>query len=435
MVIKLPFRPSKEPFLAIPAQSTHPVDPADPVASGGVALDALRFIPFSRRDLQRMLIAERRLNAQQAGVFQAGTGRISDFFRDEFHALRQSLKSVYAGLDPDADTRRVAAGEADSADSPAELLRQLTSLLNRGNYEALGDADLKRAFRRPSLFQIRLQVDLKDFDDVLLYCRGASERSETIRVFFGMFKRQLQFVNYERVVLYLRFADRGQPADSEFPPGRVMIKLFQNVPDADLEMLFPNTRVAMRWIDRLLIGVPALASGVVVASTKLAAPLLLLGTLVGYWLGLHAEPVSLDKRGLLLIAAGFAALGAYLWKQWSTYRNRKARFRQALTRNLYFKLLDNNAGVLLRVLDDAEESECKEALVALYFLLAMPDGATSAALDAEIEAWFASRWSARLDFEIDDALQKLSRLGLAEESGGYWQATGKHQSLTQVAGS
>lgn len=401
------------------AENSNPADVTS--AAGDQPLQLLRFIPFRRRDLLRMLRDEAALGADALERFDAGVAQIEAAFATEFHTLRQQIKDRYAALDPDADTRFVAGEKESGEDEAGELASSLATLLNRGNYEVLTEADLRRAFRNASLFQVRLRVDMKDFDDVLLYCRGASERQETVTGLFGLWKRSLKFINYDRVVLYLRFADRGQGSDSEFPPGRVMIKLFQNVPDADLEMLFPNTRVGMRWIDRLLIGVPAVASGVVVATTKLGAPLLLLGTLFGFWLGVHNDPVTLDKRGLLVIGAGLGALGAYLWKQWSNYRHRKARFRQMLTRNLYFKLLDNNGGVLLRVLDDAEDSECKEAFAALYFLLGAPHGLTAAELDQRIEDWFARRWSAHLNFEIDDALDKLASLSLAREVDGRWQ--------------
>lgn len=395
-------------------------------------LAGFRFIPFRRTDLVQMLRSEARLDAQQERAFEDSVRTIGETFRNDFHDSRQGLKDCYAGLDPDADTRQFP-DSALSQDTAVEELKELLAVvLNRANYEALTEAQLKKAFRSKSLFQIRLRVDLKDFDDLMLFCRGSSERAETVTSLFGLIKRQVRFLNYDRVVLFLRFADRGAKTDSDFTPGRVMIKLFQNVPDADLEMLFPNTRVAMRWIDRLLIGVPALASGAIVASTKLAAPLVLLGTLGGFWLGLHSEPVTLDKRGLVVLGAGMAALGAYLWKQWSSYRNRKERFRQALTRDLYFKLLDNNAGVLLRVLDDAEDSECKEAFVALYFLLAEARPLSAEELDGLIEDWFAQRWHARLDFEIEDALQKLGQLGLAQELNGLWSVPSVAATSTDV---
>jgi hypothetical protein len=202
-----------------------------------------------------------------------------------------------------------------------------------------------------------------------------------------------------------------------------MLKLFQNVPGADLEMLFPNTRVGMRLLDKLLIGVPAVISGGIVFTTKLGATLVLLASLLGFWLGTHSEPVTLDKRAALVLLAGVGALGGYLWKQYSSFRNRKLKYTQALTENLYFKLLDNNTGVLLRIIDDAEDSECKESLLAYYFLLAAGGISTPAELDAQIENWFANRWQCRLDFEIDDALGKLQQLGLATVEGNYWRAS------------
>ena len=116
------------------------------------------------------------------------------------------------------------------------------------------------------------------------------------------------------------------------------------------------------------------------------------------------------------------ALAGYCWKQFSNFRNRKLKYTQALTENLYFKLLDNNAGVLFRLLDDAEESECKECLLAYYFLLANSEPQTSAEVDGAIEQWLADKWHCRIDFEIDDALAKLARLGLARESAGSWRA-------------
>lgn len=400
---------------------------SDESDSAGVArLPGLRFIPFRRSDLLRMLRSDVALSRDdnepfESDAFERGVARIEAAFTSQFHDQKQAIKELYGPFDPDADTRLLRAVESEDAIA-AQLATRLAALLDRANYERLTQEQLQRAFRSASLFKIRLRVDMRDFDDVLLYCRGASRREETLYLLFGLIKRRVVFINYDRVVLYLRYADRNRGEETELPPGRVMIKLFQNVPEADLEMLFPNTRVGMRWIDRLLIGVPAVASGVVVATTKLGAPLLLLAGLLGFWLGLREEPVSVDMRGLIVIGAGIGAIGAYIYKQWSSYRNRKARFRQALTRNLYFRLLDNNAGVLLRVLDDAEDAECKEAFVALRFLLTEKNGVSAEALDTRIEEWFCASWQARLDFEIADALQKLANLGLAYCDDDLWYA-------------
>jgi hypothetical protein len=200
-----------------------------------------------------------------------------------------------------------------------------------------------------------------------------------------------------------------------------MLKLFQNVPAADIEMLFPNTRVGMRLMDKLLIGVPALVSGGVVMTTKVGTTLILLGSLIGFWIGLKSEPVHLDKATSLALLAGLGTLGGYLWKQFSKFRNRKLRYTQALTENLYFKLLDNNAGVIYRILDEAEESEIKESLLAYYFLLMHPGQVSPDTIDRAIENWFREQWQCRLNFEITDALEKLQRLGLARKGDEGWE--------------
>ena len=89
--------------------------------------------------------------------------------------------------------------------------------------------------------------------------------------------------------------------------------------------------------------------------------MILLGGLLGYWLGLSTEPVELSRATALALLAGIAGLGSFIWKQFNNFKNRKLRFLQSLTENLYFKNLDNNAGVFHRLIDDAEEEECKEA--------------------------------------------------------------------------
>ena len=188
--------------------------------------------------------------------------------------------------------------------------------------------------------------------------------------------------------------------------------MFRNVPRADLEMLFPNTEVRMKLGDKLMIGVPAAASGAVLLATKLGPTLLLVGSLVAFWLGLHDREVVLDQAALLALAAGLGTLGGFLFKQFSNFKNRKIRFMKTLADSLYFRNLDNNAGVFHRLVDAAEEEECKEALLAWTFLLTTGVPLTARSLDGAIEAFLREHLAGPVDFEIDDALAKLERLGL-----------------------
>ena len=388
-------------------------------------LPKLRFIPFRRTDLVHMCLAGEELNEQQQNNFAAGLNKIESYFQSEFHQLKQELKHAYSPLDPDADTRTVEEfRDKQAADRLAILIEQI---LDRANYERVSREELELAFDKTSLFSLKLHVDLNEFEEALLFTRGASSRREEITQRFGLWRRQVEFVNYDRVVLYFRFKDSIDPESTlgGCQPGSTMIKLFQNVPGADVEMLFPNTRVGMRTWDKVLIGVPALVSGGIVMTTKLGTTLLLLGSLVGFWLGTSSEPVELNKTTVLALLAGLGALGGYLWKQYSSFQSRKARFSQALTESLYFKLLDNNAGVIFRLLDEAEDSECNESLLAYYFLLAASDSLSAIELDKTIECWFEQRWQSTLDFEVEDALAKLLRLGLAQRTDDKWVAITK----------
>ncbi len=384
-------------------------------------LPLLRFIPFRRSDLVKMCLARGKLEPSTQQVFQNACSAIEQYFQTDFIQMRQGLKQAYAPLDPDADTR-VVEQFRDTSDSEG-LALLLGQTLDRANYEKITRDYLDRAFRSASLFKVRLHVDLEDFDEVLLYARGARRKEEMVPRIMGFFPKAVTFTNFDRVVLYIRFKEDADTKGTlgGCQPGSTMLKLFQNVPAADMEMLFPNTRVGMRWIDKLLIGVPAVVSGGVVMTTKLGATMVLLGSLLGFWFGLSREPVTLDKSSVVVLAAGMGALVGYLLKQVSSFRNRKLKFTQALTESLYFKLLDNNAGVLYRVLDEAEESECKESLLAYYFLLENAEPMSSAELDAAIEEWFAQTWNCKLDFEISDALAKLAGLGLARCVDQHWQ--------------
>ncbi len=378
----------------------------------------LRFIPFRRSDIADMCLRHAGLDDAARAQFDAARAHIETHFRDEFSALKQLAKARYAPHDPDADTLTVDLGARDEDD----LTPLLEELLDRANYERVSQAELEAAFKSSSLFSIRLYVDTSDFAEVLLYTRGVTAQEEQVPLIWGLFPRRVSFLNYERVVLFLKFRD---DIDVETTlggcrPAATMLKLIQNVPTADLEMLFPNTRIGMRTIDKLLIGVPALVSGGIVLTTKLGTTLVLLGSLLGFWLGLHSEEVELNRATTIALLAGLGTLGAYIWKQFTSFRNRKLAFTQALTHNLYFKLLDNNAGVLLRILDDAEDSECKESLIAYAFLLAAGKPLSAGELDARIEAWFSGNWGYRLDFEIEDALGKLVNLKLARADGDAW---------------
>ena len=77
-----------------------------------------------------------------------------------------------------------------------------------------------------------------------------------------------------------------------------------------------------------------------------------------------------------------------------------------------------------RLIDAAEEEESKEAILAYFHLLAAGGPIAGRDLDHRVEAWFRGKWQCALDFDFEDAIRKLLRLGLAERDGAGYRAVG-----------
>jgi hypothetical protein len=246
-------------------------------------------------------------------------------------------------------------------------------------------------------------------------------KTETLRYFFGLRKKDITFTHYDRVAVFITFKDEDyfnniKQKPVTFTPGSTIIKLFQNVPKADLEMLFPNSEVRMRPLDKLIIGASAAVGGTVVLVTKLGASLVLMASFLAFYFGLKDESVELTKQSLITFGIGMGVFGSFVFKEWTKFKNRKIRFMKALSDNLYFKNLDNNAGVFHTLIDAAEEEDCKEALLAYTFLLQHGnEGLTADALDTQIEQWFKHTHSCELDFDIPDAMEKLIAMKLVTQ--------------------
>jgi uncharacterized protein DUF3754 len=387
------------------------------------------FIPFRRTEIATMCADE--LPPAERDSFLGFTQMLVSLLHHRFHAHLEALKDAYHPFDAGSDTRR-----SDRL-SPAERLAarqrveaELAELARAANFIVLDPAELDRSFAEHSLLKVRLAVDRDVIDHMMVFRRGESTRVEQVPVWFGLRRRPVQFINYARVLVYATFKPAEHFAGTDltrlsFRPGSMIIKLFQNVPRSDLEMVLPNVTVGMRRIDKLLIGVPAVISGVAVVATKLLAPLGLLMLLIAFWLGIRHQPVTISQTVLVSTGAGLIAFGGYLVRQVTKFKNRKIVFMKALSESLYFRNLDNDAGVFHHLLDAAEEAEAIEALLAYHFLRTAPQPLSSAELDRRVEDWFAQRWDTPLDFDVADGLGKLRELNLVEaDQAGRLSAVG-----------
>ncbi len=396
-----------------------------------------RFIPYRRTDIVTMCQMDGGLTVEELKAFDGFCQVLTSLFHFELHKTLEQLKNYYAPFDPDRDTKKMGINNDDVGKLKQQLEKQMTLVLEQANYESVSEADLHDALHTESLFKVKLQVDFNDFDEVLFFRRGLSDKTEIIKQWFGLRARSIELQVYDRVLVYVRFKhkeyfDKLARTELYFEPGSTVIKLFRNVPKNDMEMLFPNTEVRMKSIDKLLIGVPTAVGGIFMLVTKLGATLLLVLSVLAFWLGLHNQPTTLDQPTLIALLVGLGGLGGFLWRQFSKYKNRKIQFMKQLTENLYFKNLDNNAGVFHHLIDAAEEEECKETILAYYHLYISNGPLSSEELDKKIEQWFNDKYQCVLDFEMQDALDKLLRLELIEEIEGKYQAKSLSDSHKQL---
>lgn len=388
------------------------------------------FIPFSRHDVECICRDTRFVTEAD---FEQHRLLFSHIIDVEYHTILEQLKLAYAPFNPDLDTKPW----HQSTVEPHVLPQLVEQVLTAANYQSLSEQDLASAMTDQSLCDIKLDVDFSEFSQLLVFSRGEHVAKRTVKRFGPFGRKDVEFVNYERVFIFLRyqeqqwFDDNKRKVPTQVKPGGVMLKLFKDVPKADLEMLFPNGKIKMRNRDKLLIGLPALASGGIILATKLGATMVLLAALLSFYLGWSDKEVILDQKNILILAAGLATLGGYFWKQFSVFNHKKIKFMQSLSESLYYKALDNNMGVFHYLIDNAKESEGKELILAWTFMQKL-GCATAAELDSTIESYFEKTLQTELDFDVEDALAKLVRLALVEKSGNGYQAIEPHQSLSNL---
>ncbi len=391
-------------------------------------------IPVPRRDIVLALLEEfaPQVAPDDLAQLRALCELLVKIYHLEFHAELESMKRAYAPFNPDLESENFDMSNTSADERAEQLVADLRKVLERGNYECLTDGDLNRALTERSLFALDLEVDTSVYDEMVLYARGETLRKVDTPKWFGLSKQTLDVATFDRVCMFVRFKtheqlvrERGQFKKPRFEPGTTILKLFRNIPRADLEILFPNCDPQMRAIDKVFFGVPAVVGGIPVLF-KLAP----LAILVAVWLGLRNEQV--DTASLVTGLTGLAVLGSYLFRQWGKFKNRRMLFIKELSENLYFRNLDNNEGVLTRLVDEAEEEECKEALLAYFFLLRHPEGLGSEQLDAEVEKWLETRFGISIDFEVSDGIAKLVNLGLVREEAGRYTVCPPAEGLAQL---
>jgi hypothetical protein len=411
------------PLDTAPAPAPSPVgakEKRSQVKLHALAEGPTRFIPVSRYSLRSKLIAMLAEGGDKTEWARA-LDCLAAWRHQDYRKRLLDLIENYLPFSPDSDTAHLIALDREERDKARQaFIAGIERVLEQANFVRLSRDDVQRLLIERSPYGLYLNVDLSEFDEALLYYRGtgmvAREERNPWRLYLA--KERLEIPIFERLFLLLKLkpdetrigeimAGNGvtqaraarilQKARAHLPLGvssdHIYVKMFKRIPQIDLEMLFPNTKVAFRPFDKLKLMVTAgggTVAGVAGTATKLLAV---------------TNPITL--------AFGFAGLSAVVFRQVMKFFNTRNRYMMVLAQNLYFHSLANNHGALTLITDRAEEEDVKEDMLLYAFLARYPskyDALTE--IKRQVMTFLERQCGVRVDFDAEDALRRLLADGL-----------------------
>lgn len=353
-----------------------------------------------------------------------------DYWRHQRYACRTlALEQAYEPFSPDTDlllTRKFTDDERRAMQ--ARVIDGMEHLLKQANYRRIAPDDIDLILTSESHYGLDLHVDFTAFDEVMIFYRGAStmqHERRSLRKF--MRKEEFDVPIYQRLFLLFKLRPfekrvrevmeeervshaearkivkkRRSMLPAEVRDDNIYLKLFKNIPRTDLEMVFPNTVVKFRMFDKLKLGATSVGG-------------------LGMGLASSAGKLALLFSNPIVAAGAVASLGAVAVRQVMGFFNTKQRYMVIMAKNLYFHSMADNRSVMVMLADRAAEEDVKEEML-LYTVLVKERArhADLPAIDAAIEQYLATEFGVNVDFDLEDALQRLMADGIVtEDADGY----------------
>ena len=332
--------------LAKPSPHSPPNEsaPDRPGQKPGSASKRAHFIPVSRYGLRAKLVEMLKEDGADERQWQHALDCLAAWRHQQYRMRLLDLLEDYLPFSPDSDTANlVEHDDAGKDKARREFIEGIETLLVQANYVRLGADDLRRILAERSQHGLSLQVDLSEFDDLVLYYRGIEVAIEeqrdpwrfylktnrfgvpTFQRLFLMLKlkpsevrvaeiiaaRQLDRTKAERIV-----RSRRRQLPIGVAASHIYLKVFKRIPQVDLEMLFPNTKIAFKPLDKVKLFVTCgggTAAGVMGTATKILAA---------------TNPFTL--------AFGLLGFSAVVFRQGMNFFNTRNRYMMVLAQNLFF---------------------------------------------------------------------------------------------------
>ncbi|KAK1437621.1 hypothetical protein QVD17_03415 [Tagetes erecta] len=207
-------------------------------------------------------------------------------------------------------------------------------------------------------------------------------------------KITIQEPTFDRIIVVYRLA--GSTTKKE---RGIYVKHLKQIPMADMEIVLPEKKnpslTPMDWVKFLTTAVFGLAAATGSIETPQA----------DFW----------------VIVAVVSTVVGYCAKIYFTFQANMDTYQNLITQFMYNKQLDSGKGTLLHLCDDVIQQEVKEVIIS-FFILMEQGKATLKELDQKCEELLKEEFGERCNFDVDDAVNKLEKLGIIskDQIGRYY---------------
>lgn len=343
--------------------------------------------------------------------------------RQTYSAGLRTVDKSYEAFNPDSDLLATRAfSPADRTKMQAVVVDHVKFLLKQANYIQIEPKDMN-LLAKGSHYGLELKVDLEAFDELLVFYRGRSSRTDERREAHKFYRKvEFEVPIFRRLFVLFKLKPVEQRVtelmrenewtrkeaeryvkkmrsllSDQISSDNVYMKLFKNMPRSDIEMIFPNTRVAFRRFDKIKLGLTS-------------------GGSVGMGVFGAAGKLALAASNPIAAIGAVAGLGGIAVRQGVNFMNQRQRYMVVMAQNLYFHAMADNRSALIKLADRAAEEDFKEEIL-LYSVLAKTPTYRHQLNDVDrgIERYLRNTFEIDVDFDLQEALGRLMTDGIVTE--------------------
>ena len=390
--------------------------------SGGTG-ERDHFIPVRKIDVLNAVIAQGALASEpEREKFRQFCRLLGAIYHYQYFDQLERLRNDYFYFSPDRDDS-VRFDSATVERVYRDLIEALIRVLHGANFVEVPHDEIQRAHRDHGIVRVNIEAPLDDYREVRFFRRGHHRETVEVSKWLGLGKRSVEFGVYDDVVLLVAMKAEDTAANGKkrarkrkVRPGAVLLKYFRDIASADLNALFPDVRVVMNLRDQLMLGVPALIGGIPIL-LKLASTVTVLFLVAGFYLGFSSVVRDDDMAGALAAVGGLVALGGFIASQWVRFQRQSLIHQKALSDNVYYRNINNNAGIFDYIIGEAEEQDARRLFWPIISCWRRAASRPRTRSTGASNPGCKQSFGADVDFECDDALSKLDRLGLLRRDG------------------